>query len=187
MKRIIFRTLSLVLVFIISVTASVAQSSSSRPSNSISGFVFDSMSRNPISEVYVELMNDTYSTLRRVKTDGTGRFSFNGLSSGTFVVKVSPYGTNYLEETQSATIVNNNIGGAGSSDSVYLDIYLRLDKRKINNEFHPAGAVFIQEIPPAAKDFYKKAIIQLEKSKQTNLGLENLKKPCRFFLIIMMP
>jgi tetratricopeptide (TPR) repeat protein len=126
-------------------------------------------------------MNDTYSTLKRVKTDGSGRFSFYGLSSGTFVIKVSPYGTNYLEETQSATIINNNIGGSTSSDSIYLDIYLKLDKRKTNNEFQPASAVFIQEVPAAAKDYYKKALVQLEKSKQANLGLENLKKALEIF------
>jgi hypothetical protein len=181
MKRTIFQTLIAILVFTISVNVCIAQSGSNRPNNSISGFVFDSVSRIPVSEVYVELMNDTYSTLKRVKTDGTGRFSFHGLSSGTFVVKVTPYGTNYLEESQSATIINNNIGGSSSSDSIYLDIYLRLDKRKINNEFQPAGAVFIQEVPAAAKDFYKKAIIQLDKSKQTSLGLENLKKALEIF------
>jgi len=181
MKRIICWRLSLILVFLISVTTDFAQSPSSRPNNTISGFVFDSASRNPVSEVYVELMNDVYTTLRRVKTDGTGRFSFNGLSSGTFIVKVSPYGTNYLEETQSATIVNNSIGGSTSSDSIYLDIYLKLDKRKINSEFYPAGAVFIQDIPTSAKDLYKKATLQLEDSKQTNLGLENLKKALELF------
>ena len=181
MKRIICWRLSLILVFLISVTTGFAQSPSSRAHNTISGFVFDSASRNPVSEVYVELMNDVYTTLRRVKTDGTGRFSFNELSSGTFIVKVSPYGTNYLEETQSATIVNNSFGGSTGSDSIYLDIYLKLDKRKINSEFYPAGAVFIQDIPTSAKDLYKKAILQLENSKQTNLGLENLKKALKLF------
>jgi hypothetical protein len=181
MKKIIRWSSSAILVLIISATANFAQSQSNRPSNSISGFVFDSASRNPVSEVYVELLNDLYTTLRRVKTDGTGRFSFTGLSSGTFIIKVSPYGTNYLEETQSATIVNNTVGGSTSSDSVYLDIYLKLDKRKINSEFYPAGSVFIQDIPDSAKDLYKKAIPQLENSKQTNLGLENLKKALEFF------
>lgn len=171
----------MILVFIICVTGCFPQSQSTRPNNSISGFVFDSISRNPVSDVQVELMNDLDTSLRRVKTDGTGRFSFTGLSSGTFIVKVSPYGTNYLEETQSATIVNNNIGGASSSDSVYLDIYLKPDKRKINTEFYPAGSVFIQDVPTSAKDLYKKAISQLENSKQINLGLENLKKALEFF------
>ena len=180
MKSIICWSSSAVLVFMM-LTAGFAQTRPNRPSNSISGFVFDSVSRNPVSEVYVELLNDVYTSLRRVKTDGTGRFSFTGLSSGTFIVKVSPYGTNYLEETQTATIVNNTIGGSSSSDSVYLDIYLKPDKRKINNEFYPAGAVFIQDIPPPAKDFYKKAILQLENSKQTDLGLENLKKALEVF------
>jgi hypothetical protein len=179
MKRVICSSLSAILILIMSVNDISAQSN--RPNNSISGFVFDSVSRNPVSEVYVELLNDLYTSLRRVKTDGTGRFSFTGLSSGVFIIKVLPYGTNYSEETQSATIVNNTIGNAAGSDSIYLDIYLKPDKRKINNEFYPPSSVFIQHVPSPAKDFYKKAIPQLENGKQINPGLENLKKAVEIF------
>lgn len=179
MKRIISRILNAVSVIVIITLIGFAQSSSNRPTNSISGFVFDSASRNPVSEVYVELMNDLYSTLRRVKTDGTGRFSFNGISSGAFKVKVLPYGTNYLEETQDVII--NTVGGMSGSDSVYIDFYLKLDKRKVNSEFYSPASVFVQEVPAAAREFYKKGITQLENSKQTSAGLESLKKALEIF------
>lgn len=177
-----WRRFSLVFIFIIyAVGGAHAQPRAARPNNSISGFVFDAVSRNPVADVYVELQNDLYSTLRRVKTDGTGRFSFNGLSAGTFVVKVSPFGTNYLEESQTATIVNNSIGGSAGSDSIYLDIYLKPDKRKINSEFYPPGSVFVQDVPPAAKEIYQKALAQLDNAKQAGLGLENLKKAVELY------
>ena len=181
MKKIFQSGLFGVLLVLLFVTSVFSQSSITRSNNSISGFVFDSVSRNPLSDVYVELKNDLYGTLKRVKTDGTGRYSFTGLSSGTFIVKVTPYGTNYLEETQTASIVNNALGGAGGSDSVYLDIYLKLDKRKINNELYPADAVFVQDVPSGAKDLYKKAIAQLEDARQKNVGIENLKKSLEIF------
>ena len=162
----------------ISTHAGFAQSN--RFNNSISGFVFDSTTRSPVADVYVELKNDSYNTLRRVRTDGTGRFSFNGIPSGQFVVKVSPYGTNYLEQSQNVSIVSNNIGGRISSDSVYLDIYLKQDNRQNKQEFYPAGAVFVQDIPASAKDFYKKAIDELN-DKRLDSGLENLKKALEVF------
>jgi Flp pilus assembly protein TadD len=161
-------------------TSSFAQSRG----NVISGFVFDAATRAPVPGVYVELMNDVYSTLSRAKTDGTGRFRFNGLSSGTFKIKVLPYGTNYLEEVQDVTIVNNSFGSGTvvTSDHVYLDIYLKLDKRKANSsEFYPPGSVFVQNIPQAARDFYKKGSAQLQNPKEADLGLENLKKALEIF------
>jgi len=179
MKKIIPWSQSVILVIFIASVSSFAQSGTS---NSISGFVFDAVSRKPVSDVYVELLNDVYSSLRRAKTDGSGKYFFGGVSKGSFKVKVLPYGTNYLEEVQDVEITNYTIGRTTTSDSVYLDIYLRLDKRKINiSELDPAGSVFIQEVPVSARDLYKKGIVQIEKTKEANLGLENLKKALEIF------
>ena len=117
---------SMIFIVLLSV-ASGAQTT--RASNSIQGFIFSEDNRIPMSDVYVELLNDTYSTLKRIKTDGSGRFYFGGLSEGNFKVKVLPYGTPFLEETQDAEILNYNSGTSFTADTVYLDFYLRLDKR----------------------------------------------------------
>ena len=169
-----------VLIFLVLFVVNIAIGQS-RPNNSISGFVYDS-NRNPVPDVYVELMNDVYSTLGRVKTDGSGRFSFNGVSSGEFKVKVLPYGTNFAEEVQDATIINFTIGSTRTSDNVYLDFYLKLDKRKINdNEPGLNASVFVQDVPSEAKNLYKKSVSQLEKPKDEKIGLENLKKTLEIF------
>jgi tetratricopeptide (TPR) repeat protein len=179
MKKIILWSQSVVLVIFIATVSSFAQSGTS---NSISGFVFDAVNRKPVPDVYVELLSDVYSSLRRAKTDGSGRYFFGGISKGSFKVKVLPYGTNYLEEVQDVEITNYTIGRTTTSDSVYLDIYLRLDKRKINiSELNPAGSVFIQDIPLSARDLYKKGIAQLEKVKEAELGMGNLKKALEIF------
>lgn len=163
------------LVLLIYSISGFAQSS---PRNSISGFVYDA-DRRPLPEVFVELQNDVYSTLKRVRTDGSGRFSFNGISSGVFKVKVLPYGTNYLEETQDVSIVNYT---RTTPDNVYLDIYLKLDKRKVNlNNSTVTGVVFAQNVPQDAQNYYKKALSQLEKGKETDIGFENLKKAIEIF------
>lgn len=145
--------------------------------NSISGFIFDGNSRIPISDVYVELMDDVYNTLRRVKTDGSGRYFFGGISSGNFKVKVLPYAKNYLEEIQDAVIINYSFGNVRTSDNVYLDFYLRLDKRKLNTEeFGISGVIFAQEVLPEARKLYKKGISELESDREADKGIETLKK-----------
>lgn len=156
--------------------------SQSRPNNTIRGFIFDAASRNPVSDVYVELLDDVYATLKRVKTDASGQYGFSGLSSGLFKVKVLPYGTNYQEEIQDARIESFNFGNVNMSDSVYLDIYLKLDKRKARiNEATETGSIFVQNVPETARSLYKKSISQLEKPKEKAEGIENLKKALSLF------
>src|SRR5215831_13453199 len=84
--------------------------------NRIEGIVWDPY-RHPVPNIYVELQNENYSTLSRTRTDSTGRFSFIGVSSGHFNIKVLTSGTNYLEYTEGIDVVNVL---QGSSDSVYL-------------------------------------------------------------------
>lgn len=154
----------------------------SKNSNIIRGFVFDGITRNPVADVYVELQNDLYVTLKRAKTDASGQYSFMGLSSGTFKVRVAPYGTNYREETQDATLTNYSIGSNNTSDSVYLDFYLRIDKRKANIEKITAGTVFVQEVPDQAKNLFKEAMSKLTSSAQDKSeGIQKLKKAIDIF------
>jgi tetratricopeptide (TPR) repeat protein len=104
------------------------------------------------------------------------------MSSGTFKIKVLPVGTNYLEEVRDVQIVNYNVGNMITSDSVYLDIYLKPDKRQVNtSEPNAPGVVFVQNIPSEAQNIYKKAVSQLENSKSADLGLENLKRAVEIF------
>jgi tetratricopeptide (TPR) repeat protein len=179
MTKIICQNSWIFLSILILATSNFAQS---QTSNSISGFVFDAVDRNPISDVYVELLDDVYMTLKRVRTDGSGRYFFSGISSGNFKVKVSPYGTNYLEEIQEATIINYSFGNSRTSDNVYLDIYLKLDKRKINiGGTDSTTVIFIQDVPLQARNFYKKGESQMETKKNVDVGLENIKKALEIF------
>jgi tetratricopeptide (TPR) repeat protein len=179
MKKVIF--LSKIIIFVVFIAATTTHAQS-QTSNSISGFVFDAATRGSVPEVYVELLDDVYMTLRRTKTDGSGRYFFGGISSGNFKVKVLPYGTNFLEEIHDAVITNYSFGNVRTSDNVYLDIYLKLDKRKINiNELNPAASVFVQDIPVSARNLYKKGSSQLEKSREAAEGFENIKKALEIF------
>src|SRR3984893_6123160 len=123
--------------------------------NRIEGIVWDP-NRRPVSDIYVELQNENYSTVSRIRTDSTGRFSFTGYPSGHYNIKVLTSGTNYLEYTEGIDVVSVVQGG---SDSQYLDIYLKIDKRKFDSGFTGiTEVVFVQEVPEEARKLYKKGV-----------------------------
>jgi tetratricopeptide (TPR) repeat protein len=166
--------------FIVSFTIAASVIASGQYNNSISGLVFDASGRRPVDNVYVELMNEVHSTLKRVRTDASGRFNFDRLSSGNFKVKVLTTGTNFAEQTQDVSIVSVPRSGGYSADKVYLEIYLQLDKRKINvGSSGTAGVLFAQDVPEQARKLYKKGIDRLEKDEE--LGLEDIKKSIEIF------
>lgn len=135
--------------------------------NSISGHVFG-LERRPVTDIYVELMDEFGRTMQRVRTNASGMYFFNNLGDGRFKVKVMPLGTDYEEQEQDVEIVNFRqaqpggggriVGGANES----RDFQLRLRKGA-----NPGilGTVFVQEIPPAAKKHYEAAVQNLESKK----------------------
>lgn len=124
--------------------------------NRIEGIVWDP-NRRPVENVYVELQNEIYSTLDRVQTSSSGRFSFIVAHQGNYIVKVLANGTNYLDVAEPVEIITGP--SPGSSDSVYLDIYLKFDKRRINVGITGiTEAVFVQEVPDEARKLYKNGV-----------------------------
>ena len=88
----------LLIVFLfISSQPSLARSPSF--SNRIEGRVYD-QNRVPVGDAFVELLNEVDSMIARTRTSTDGRFSFFGLSRGTFTVKVLPLGTNLVGQTR---------------------------------------------------------------------------------------
>src|ERR1700730_7152786 len=123
--------------------------------NRVEGIVWNPY-RRPVPDVYVELQNENYSTVSRVRTDSTGRFSFFGVSSGHYNIKVLTSGTDYLEYSEGLDLVNVVRGG---SDEVYLDIYLKFNKSKTNSGLGTiTEVVFVQEVPEEARKLYKQGV-----------------------------
>ena len=158
-----------------SARAKRANNSSNSLINRIEGIVWDP-NRRPVSDIYVELQNENYSTVSRVRTDSTGRFSFFGYPSGHYNIKVLTSGTNYLEHTEGVDLVGVVRGG---SESVNLDIYLEFDKGKINSGF--AGitdVVFVQEVPDEARKLYKKGVKDINDDDK---GFDEIKEALKIF------
>lgn len=143
--------------------------------NRIEGQVYD-QNRNPVADAFVELLNDVDSLVGRSRTSSSGRFSFLGVSAGHFTVKVLPLGTNLLEQTQEIEI-NNQLS---RSDTVFVDFYLRIDKRASDiAEENPPEAIFIQDVPQEARKLYKEGISNLEKNQSE--GLTKIEEAIKIF------
>jgi tetratricopeptide (TPR) repeat protein len=120
------------------------------------------------------LLDDFNASIRQIRTDASGRFQFNGLVDGRYIIKVHTGNTGYLEHTQQVVIsaissVNPNQGAArsGGSDNQHLDIALKLDERGMYGPFSTvAGVVFAQDVPPVAKRNYEEGIAYLREKKE---------------------
>ena len=145
--------------------------------NRIEGTVFDPQRRG-VSNVYVELLSDTDSILQRVMTTGSGRFTFSGMSTGRYVVKVTPYSAGYLEDRQE---VNVGYKARGSGDTEYVDFYLKPDKRAARPEDSntPREVLFAQDVPQAARKLYQDGTEDL--SKKPEKGILKLEEAVKVF------
>ena len=141
--------------------------------NSIEGIVWDPY-RRPAANLYVELQNENYLSLRRVRTTGNGRFSFTGLTPGRYNVKVLTSGTNYVEATETVELVNVI---ARASDTAFLDIYLKFDKRKVSSGLGElTGAIFVQNVPPEARRLYTQGVSHINDGGRGFLEIEEALK-----------
>lgn len=137
--------------------------------NSISGGVFG-VDRQPVPEVYVELLDQYGQSIQRSRTNGAGRYFFSRLAAERYKVRVLPYGTDYEEQEQEVEIINftqNSPVTRGTLSSgttnEQRDFYLRLRK---GVDPAMASVVFVQDVPPKARKLYEQAIEELGKKKQ---------------------
>jgi tetratricopeptide (TPR) repeat protein len=106
-----------------------------------------------------------------MRTDGSGRFVFRGVSQGRFQVRVLALGTVYEEQTQEVDTT-----GRPSRDTIQKDFYLRLK----NSGSGPAGVIFAQEIPQEAKTMYQRAVADLERNRLED-GVAGLESALKIF------
>src|SRR4051812_17538483 len=91
---------------ILFLSASVLALSAKRPmtptvahrvlANVIEGTVYDP-NRKPVADLWVELQNEFNMTYGRIRTGPSGRFTFGGVKSGRYDIKVYTSGTDFEE------------------------------------------------------------------------------------------
>jgi hypothetical protein len=94
--------------------------------SSINGMVFD-QSRNGVTDIDVELLDELSRLIARTRTTGGGRFTFRGLGAGVYVVRVMPGRFGYREQTQQVQLVSLSRGqsNGSTSDQAYVDFTLQ--------------------------------------------------------------
>jgi tetratricopeptide (TPR) repeat protein len=174
---------AILLVIGLSVPASAQTSGAGaggRNAHSIGGFIQD-VSRRPVSNLYVELMDDVNSVIGRARTDGTGRYVFNGLSQGTFQVRVVTAGTNFVSQTARVELISFSANGGGrvyEEKSFYLKT---VDEEKGSLSAAANTVVYRQDVPDAALKVYEEAIRKLDDPQNFDAGVEGLKKAIELF------
>jgi len=150
----------------------------SQRGNSVSGIVFGD-SRMPLADVHVELLDELGTTIVQTKTNGSGRFVFQGLSNGRFKVRVFPVGTDYMEQIQEVVLSAVSAVPGSGSDNQQIDFYLRA-RTANTGPFSVPGTIFAQEVPDEARKFFELGITALRQKKEKE-GFENLKKALDVF------
>jgi tetratricopeptide (TPR) repeat protein len=160
-----------------SLYATVSSASFQQNRNAINGVITDTSNR-PINRIRVELLNEVEMAITQTYTDTTGRYSFRGLSTGTFIVKAHPDGT-YLGQS---VRVNLYAAGRGGAHYEQLDIVLKTRNEANGNPVPTnSGPTFAQEAPENARKAYEQAVKQLENNKQTAQGIDSLKEAVKLF------
>lgn len=154
------------------------QLKTSKTLNSITGQVWDPFNK-PVPDIYVELLTELNSTLARQRTSQAGMFTFSGISSGLFRVKVVSLGTDYLEQVQDVQIMNLM---QGSSDQQYVDFHLRFDSRRVRlGSGGIAEEVYLQDgIPQEAEKRYKKGL-SLKDDGKSDQAIVEFKRAIEIF------
>jgi tetratricopeptide (TPR) repeat protein len=147
----------------------------------ITGTVFVEAHR-PIADIWIELLDDFNSTISRVKTDASGRFTFGNLINGNYRLRVLPYGTDYKEQVQEVTLSSvSAVSGRPGTDRQTIDIYLKRNDRAPVGPFAVGPrVVFVQEVPPEAERLYEEGV-RLLRDKKEREGFESLKKSLEVF------
>lgn len=144
--------------------------------NSISGIVFDN-NRQPVSDIYVELLDEVERLIASRKTKG-GFYTFQRLNRGIYYLKVRNAGTNFKEKK--IRIDLGDLNAIGGVDVKQQDIFLEVDKRGNENRKTVTGVVFVQEVPENAQNYYEQGLKDFKKNKDSE-GIKNLKMAIQIF------
>lgn len=153
-------------------------SSTAQDRNSVTGFVFGP-DRAPVQRLNIELQTEMYSTVARTQTNGSGMYSFRGIPSGVYLVKILTFGTELEEQSRTVNLIPISALPGRGAVSEQADFYLKA-KRKQGEPQGAAGVVFAQDVPKPAQDLYAAGVAELEK-KNDSEGYAKLKQALEIF------
>ena len=132
---------------------------------------------NSVGSIRVSLLDENEQTIRMVFADNSGRFQFRSLSEGIYLVRVETTGTPFEEQTQRIDLQSASRLSSPTEDPWMVDFRLKMKKGDSGTK---PGVVFLQSVPPAAREHYEKGVIGLS-DKKTETGIQALKKAIEIF------
>lgn len=132
----------------------------------------------PVSAIRVSLTDEGYQPIRTVFTDTSGRFTFNGLSSGRYYMRVEPAGMPFEPQTVSIDLQAMRIRGGGS-EPYPVEIVIKRKKDAPAVPEH-SDTVFAQTVPDTAKAEYEHGLNNLKDNK-TDQAIVALRKAIDLF------
>lgn len=147
--------------------------------STIQGTVYDKQ-RNSLPDIDVELLNDYYQLVQRARTDGSGRYQFNGVRDGRYTVRVLAFRYDFLDQElplevntqQSVRSTPNGSSVVEGSGFFLQDFYLVPRKGGLRDTEN--AVVFAQEVPKEAESVYKNAVQSLSKKETRDQGIKGL-------------
>lgn len=133
---------------------------------------------NGVGSIRVSLLNENEQTLRTVFADNSGRYKFSNLGEGTYFVRVEPAGTPFEEQTHRIELESASRLASSTEDPWMVDFRLKL--RKSETGTVAPGVVFLQPVPPAAREQYETGVGSLN-DKKTDAGIQSLQKAIEIF------
>lgn len=140
-------------------------------SSTISGIVYNQSGR-PLAEIDVELLNENYVVRQRTKSDGVGRYTFNGVVDGRYYVRALPFRYDLEDAEVLVEVTTYSVRGEGVG-FFSQDIFLKPKRGGLGDTV--TGVVFAEDVPKEALEFYKEAQVDLAKNRKDE-AFEKLKK-----------
>jgi tetratricopeptide (TPR) repeat protein len=107
---------------------------------------------NPVRDLRVTLVTDTYSNLGTVYADVTGRFKLPPVTKGTYYIQVDTTGTDFEPQERRVDLASI----APGREVVIQDFMLRFKKGKA--PANTTETLFAQSVPEAAQAEYRRAV-----------------------------
>ena len=120
----------------------------------------------PIDNARLTLKNTVYSEVGQAVSDMAGYYHFNSVGDGVYYIEVDPVGTLYERQTRRLDIVSIRPGGSADVYQMDFQLHSLQPIEKPLPKKLAESLLFVQEIPPTARERYKAAQKLLEKEKK---------------------
>jgi Flp pilus assembly protein TadD, contains TPR repeats len=132
-----------------------------------------------VTSVRVSLVDENYQPKGTVITDSSGRYRFRNLRAGSYYLHVEPTGLPYEQFSKQIDLYSLTPRASTFEEPTLEDIVLKR-KRSPSNAVGTPGVVFVQVVPPAAREEFEHATSTI-KQKNFVLGIASLKKALEIF------